>query len=108
MDGAADGAEPVAGLGERPRHHLARLVAGLALGEAHLEGELEVDQPVALVVADLVALGADRELGRLGALAGDQVDVDRAAAGERREQQLDRGEVGVVAGPDRQLSPARG
>ena len=53
-----------------------------------------------MLVAHLVALGAHVEGDGVGPLAGDQVDVDRAAAGDGGEQQLDRGEVGVVAGAD--------
>ena len=61
---------------------------------------------VALLVADLVALGSHVErLGR-GPLAGDQVDVDGAAAGDGRQQQLDRGEVGALTRPDGEHSPA--
>ena len=63
---------------------------GVAAVEGQVEGDLEIGHVVALLVADLVALAADPERLRVGALAGDQVDVDRDAAGECGQQQLDR------------------
>ena len=81
-------------------------VAALALGEGHVEGDREAGQVVPALVADLVPLGVRGEGRERRPLAGEVVEVDRPAAGQRRQQQLDRGEVGVVTPTDRQHSPA--
>ncbi len=99
-DRATDGAEPVLDLLDRPRHHVAGRVAALAGREGHVEGDLELHHVGAALVADLVALGPGREGLERRALAGDVVEVDGAAADQRGQQQLDRREVGVVAGAD--------
>ena len=61
-DGAGHGAETIVRLGDRTRQDLARMVTVGAVREGHVERHLDVGQPVAELVADLV--GADREVER--------------------------------------------
>ena len=59
------------------------------------------------VVAHLVAARGDRERLRARALAGDRVDVGGAAPRDGGQQQLHRGEVGVLSpAPDEGLTAA--
>jgi hypothetical protein len=65
-------------------------------------------EPVAAgLVDDLLAGDDDLELLRLVVPAGDQVDVHRRAPAQRRQQQLDRGEVVIGARSEADLAAAR-
>lgn len=118
LDGAADRAQPVAGLAHDVGQDGAGLVAVVPVGERDPERYHDVAQVVAALVAVLHGVHRDLERLRLRPPRRDQVDVDGGAAGDRHHQQLDgregviaavaeaeraaarvRGEVGVGAGP---------
>ena len=64
----------------------------------------EVDQPVAEFVANLVSAGGGGQRLGLGALRGDQVEIDRTTRRQGSEQQLDRRESGPFGGSDNQFA----
>ena len=82
----ADGAEPVLDLLNGARQDLAGRVSSLALGEGDVQGHRELDQVVAALVADLVALGPRLERLERRPLARDVVEVGGPAADQGREQ----------------------
>src|SRR4051794_24122324 len=92
FDGAGNRAEPVVELLDRSGQDIPRGVALVGIGELGVEGDDEVGEPIAAVVADLVRVDPDSKRRRLVALADDVVDVDGSAGPERGEHQLDRAE----------------
>ena len=94
------------GLLDRDRQHGFGRVTTLAVRKAHLEVDHDVGQVVAVLVPDLVRGRGQLELIRLGAFAGDRVDVHPGAAGERDQQQLDRGELAVITAAEGQRAAA--
>jgi len=90
----------------RVRQQLPRLVALLADRERDAERHLQAGEVIACRVADLVRLHDDLEGVRLGPPRRQDVHVDRRAAADRDQQQLNRGEVGPLPGPDADRSAA--
>src|SRR5699024_1912977 len=66
----------------------------------HRKVQCQVRHAITGIIPDFVAACPHTELVRLGSFTGDEVDVDRGAAADRGQQQLDRGEVGVFATTD--------
>src|SRR5580693_3421383 len=106
LDRPAHRAQPVVGLAYRVRQPLARLVALLAVREGDAKRHLQAGEVMSGRVAGLIRRHDDLERVRLGPPRGEQVHVDRRAAADRDQQQLDRGEVGPVPGPDADLPAA--
>ena len=102
----ADRAEALVRLLHRVRQQGPGLVAALAFRKHHAERHGDVRQPVPASVAHLLRADLDGERVRLGPPRREDIDVDRGAAADRHEHQLDRREVGPVAGPDRDLPAA--
>src|SRR5688572_17014494 len=107
LDGAADGAQLVVGALHRLGQHVAGGVAGGAGREGDPERQLDVVELVAVVVADLAPGDGGGERRRFGASRRQDVDVDRRAAADGAEQQLDGREVVTVRRADRDPRAAR-
>src|SRR5699024_9236092 len=66
------------------------LASVLVVGEGEIEVEVDVVHARGAVLNDLVGGRRDAEACRFGVSTGDGVDVDRGAAGDGGQQQLDR------------------
>src|SRR5262249_53688850 len=81
-------------------------VAVRAAWKRNLERDDDTGQPVAARIADLVRIGPHLEAVRFGPARGEDVDVDRGAAGDGGQQQFGRGEAGIAAGAESELAAA--
>jgi hypothetical protein len=82
------------------------LIAVRAAGKPDLEGDNDAGQPVTVSIADLVRASPHLEPVRFGPARGEDVDVDRGAAGNGSQQQFGRGEAGIAAGAEPGLAAA--
>ena len=100
LDGPAHRAQAVVRLARRVRQQCPGLVALFPSRERNAERHLQPSKMVASRVADLVRVHVDLKRVGLGPPRRQDVYVDRCAAPDRDQQQLDRGEVRAVTGPD--------
>ena len=94
------------GLPDRIRQDGPCLVAALAVGEGDAEGHGDVGQVIAAAVPDLFRADLDLEAVGFGAARREDVDVDRRAAADRGQQEVNGSEVGSLANADRDLAAA--
>ena len=106
LDGAADGAQPVV----RPLHGLGQHLAGgvAVCAGGNVTRNVTVMSVSRLPSSSRTFVGADVDVERLrlGSTRREDVDVDRRAPADRRQQQLGRREVAVRAGAERHLAAA--
>jgi hypothetical protein len=107
LDGSTDGAQAFADLLQRPWNDATRGIAGVAFGESDVEGDLQVDEPVAEFVANPRPLDAGDEPIGFTALPRHEIEIDRPARSDPGEEELDRCEVGIRRRADADLATAR-